>query len=77
MTKTVMEKMGGKDWTLIKQNVGERVAGEKAKTAEREVERKAENTHRQWDLRLWCRKSIFVLIWKHLVSNEGAGRVLG
>lgn len=35
--------MGGKDWTLIKQNMGERVAGEKAKTAEREVERKAEN----------------------------------
>lgn len=43
LTKTVMKKMGGRDWTLIKQDVGKRVAGEKAKTAEREVERKAEN----------------------------------
>lgn len=46
MTKTVMKKMGGRDWTLIKQDVGKRVAGEKVKTAEREVERKAEITQR-------------------------------
>lgn len=43
LAKTVLEKMGGKDWALIKQNVGKRVAGEKAKSAEREVGRKTEN----------------------------------
>jgi hypothetical protein len=30
-----MKSMGGRDWTLIRQNVGERVAGESGKLTER------------------------------------------